>query len=182
VWHAGGPYWVRVWHPLRSVCCVVPVGRWGLAGAARGSTERSHLPCSRVCVGEPQVHAQATRVQGEPDGAPVIGVRMRHVDVIVLGRGHVRPVSPRPAGATGAGVRQFRSACARGALGLSSGGLCAPTRLDSETYTNSSIRTPLRLTALKDKTRSAAVPVSNLIVLLSQQAPDLSVPPVRADW
>jgi hypothetical protein len=29
----------------------------------------------------------------------------------VRGRGHVRPVSPRPEGATGAGVRQFRSAC-----------------------------------------------------------------------
>jgi hypothetical protein len=41
---------VRVWRRLRSVCCVVPVGRWGLAGAARGSTERSHHPCSRARV------------------------------------------------------------------------------------------------------------------------------------
>ena len=45
---ARGPYWVRVWRLLRSVCCMGPVGRWGLAGAARGSTERSRLPCART--------------------------------------------------------------------------------------------------------------------------------------
>ena len=119
---ARGPYWVRVWRLLRSVCCMVPVGRWGLAGAARGSTERSHAPvraypclCRRTtgaCTGD----EGAVRVHCRPDGgircsvcACEVSGRYRYGDVGTCGS-----VSPRPAGATGAGVRQFRSACARG--------------------------------------------------------------------
>ena len=119
---------VRVWRRLRSVCYMVPVGRWGLAGAARGSTERSHHPhapvraypclCRRTtgacrCTGD----EGAVRVH-RVDRGRGSGARCAHATCgryRVRERGHVlpraraRPVSPRPAGAsTGARPRHRR--------------------------------------------------------------------------
>ena len=94
-----GPSWGRAWQhrevpsPVRAYPCLCR----RTTGACKGDEG-------------------AVRVQGRPDGgircsvcACEVSGRYRYGDVGTCGS-----VSPRPAGATGAGVRQFRSACARG--------------------------------------------------------------------
>jgi hypothetical protein len=142
-----------------------------------------------------QEHAQAaTRVQGRPDGESVLGVRGCDVWTLSYGGGRAAGVSApcwrhrRCSAAVPVRVCLACVLCARGALagpGAEPRGPCVAVQAAGRLCVAAGTDSDVRDTGykVKDKTRwrSAAVRVSILIVLLSQQAPDLSVPPVRAE-
>ena len=115
-----GPSWGRAWQhrevpsPVRAYPC--------LCRRTTGvrSMHRRRRGCSKGA-------GSTGRGSGTRCGDPVLGVRMRRVDIIVRGRGHVRPVSPRPASAT---AHRRWSAAAVPVRGVRGGRalLCAPER------------------------------------------------------
>jgi hypothetical protein len=102
-----GPSWGRAWQhrevpsPVRAYPCLCR----RTTGACTGDKGAVRVLCGST---------------GRGSGAWCHGVRMRRVDVVVRGRGHVRPVSPRPARAPSAlecGSSGSRARARAGALG-----------------------------------------------------------------